>query len=392
MTTGRARSRAFMACIGVGAFLLGACGNSGEPSARGLDDATQVPTASPSSAPSEMVAAVSDVVSTMPQAPASPSVQATERAAGKLAAGLPLANITPVTQTITGTQGREIEPSAPLSVDGATGQPITFTLVDCPGLPQGLRFDDRTGILSGRPATPADVTCIITIESGRNAGAKASVHVVIAKSESAPQQVRVTASQQVLELTTGEYSPLLVRFDAIGDPPIRDGVRFEWSISPSLPRDLKFGLRSMASPYPRKSQLAYNIVYGRAETAMPAKTYRVTAQLATGESGSVDVTISVRQAAPRIVSIEPNAVTVVQPNWKGIPMVRLRAKDFTPNAWGWTPDLPKGITASGWYGGEMLIQGRAEDLRLAGSHTYTLTATDSRDGTASATLTIVFEQ
>jgi len=59
--------------------------------------------------------------------------------------------------------GRATQPySATLAAVGGTG-PYTWTLNNPGVLPSGMSFDDATGVLSGTPATPADVTLGFTV-------------------------------------------------------------------------------------------------------------------------------------------------------------------------------------------------------------------------------------
>ena len=246
----------------------------------------------------------------------------------------------------------------PLVLPEATGgaSPITYSLT--PLLPAGLSFNPSTRTISGTPTaiTPARTyTYTATDANGASASQTFTIEVV------AGLQFTQTVADQSF-MRGQSITPLVLPEATGGASPIR------YSLTPALPAGLSFND-------------ATRTISGTPTVVTPARTYTYTATDANGVSASQTFTIEV------IAGLQFTQTVANQTFMRGQSVTSLVLPEATggasPIRYSLTPALPTGLS---FNTSTRTISGTPTAVTPA--RTYTYTATDANNASASQTFTI----
>ena len=237
----------------------------------------------------------------------------------------------------------------------ANGGVVTSWSVS-PTLPSGISIDPTTGEISGTPsAVTSSATYTVTAQ---NTGGSATAILTIEVLETPPSSISYSPSS--LTLTKG--TPMTsVTPTAIGDPAT------SWSITPSLPTGLNFGVNN-------------GTIWGTPTIISSSTSYLVTASN-NGGSGSTNITIQVNDIAPSSISYNPSSLSLSKDSamTPAIPT----SSGGTVVSWAVHPNLPSGLSIDSSTG---TISGTP--IAITPSATYTVYGNNT-GGSASATVTII---
>ncbi len=261
--------------------------------------------------------------------------------------------ITPPSQTITGTVGTALTPTATFTPAGFTGV-VTYTI--SPPLPSPLVISSSTGVITGTPATALSATSYtVTATDSLNNTDIATISITIAAvvAEITPATQTVTLIKDVEMTATTTY----VRTGFVGS------VTF--TVSPALPA----GLSLSAST---------GVVSGTPTALQAATLYTITATGATSGSDTATITITVSaRITPATQSLALTAGTAMSAS------TAYTRTGFTGDITFTSPALPAGLSLNAATG---VITGTPTTAQAATS--YTITATGATAGSATATISI----
>lgn len=406
------RRAAWTGVTAVGVLLLAACGGgTSADGARGLEDALPIASVEASPAPSKPVGelgqpsepgtAVSP--SSTPSGDAAPTAPP-QAPAGKLQADATPAEppaITPARQSLSLEQNKKMTPSAALAVTGMSTDGLLFELGDCDRLPQGLRLNASTGVVTGTPLAAGMANCVVVATNDDGDAARSTLSIAVLAPPPPPvvQTLDITAVRGVnWDLQVGTRVGREMMFLARGNPAYRPGTRFAFSVSPDLPAGLVLGIAPCLFPGGCASDGSGRFIYGTPEAEQPATDYVLSATAPDGTRGSITVRISVKPAPPRpiVATVTPRGQTIVHRSSIGIvpgqkPFI---VSGFdSPPAFVSSPPLPDGLTLDPATG---MVTGL--DSRYTNPLTYPndpkefrLTATDSSGRTVQVLLVIDYK-
>lgn len=243
------------------------------------------------------------------------------------------------------------QPIAANSPTSAGGAVDSYTVTGT--LPAGLTLNSSTGVITGTPTTPGELTCVVT---AANSAGSTSVTLTITIIDVAPSAL--TYSPNSLEASVGHVF-------TSASPSNAGGTITQFDSSPPLPSGLTLS--------------ATGAIVGTPTTRTPQATYTITAS---NNGGSTSTTITLRVIAP------PDGLNY-QPSFavytKGVtitPSVPTHTGGSIDN-YSVSPTLPAGLTLDPVSG---TISGTPSNL-MVDAATYVVTATNV-DGTATVTLTI----
>ena len=225
-----------------------------------------------------------------------------------------------------------------------SGENLEFSIV--PSLPNGLSFDETTGIISGTPTQLSNPNNYTVTAS--NSGGSTSFVLSIEVIDVAPMSLTYSTPNI---FTIDETITNLV--------PIVSGENLEFSIVPSLPNGLSFDEST-------------GIISGTPTELSPATDYVVTA---TNLSGSTSFTLSIEiiDSAPTNLSYStPNVFIIDEAITNLVPMVSGENLEFSI-----VPSLPNGLSFDESTG---IISGTPTEL--SATTNYTVTASNSGGSTS----------
>jgi riboflavin transporter FmnP len=225
-----------------------------------------------------------------------------------------------------------------------SGENLEFSIL--PSLPNGLSFDETTGIISGTPtelsqATDYEVTAT-------NSGGSTSFILSIEIIDSAPTTLSYTTPNVfIIDETITNLVPMV------------SGENLEFSILPSLPNGLSFDETT-------------GIISGTPTELSQATDYEVTATNS-GGSTSFILSIEIIDSAPTTLSYTtPNVFIIDETITNLVPMVSGENLEFSI-----LPSLPNGLSFDETTG---IISGTPTELSQATD--YEVTATNSGGSTS----------
>ena len=237
----------------------------------------------------------------------------------------------------------------------ANGGVVTSWSVS-PTLPSGISIDPTTGEISGTPSTvTSSATYTVTAQ---NSGGSATAILTIEVLETPPSSISYSPSS--LTLTKGTPMTSVIP-TASGDPAT------SWSITPSLPTGLNFGVNN-------------GTIWGTPTVISSSTSYLVTASN-NGGSGSTNITIQVNDIAPSSISYNPSSLSLSKDSAMN-PAVPT-SSGGTVVSWAVYPNLPSGLSIDSSTG---IISGTP--TAITPSATYTVYGNNT-GGSASATVTII---
>lgn len=227
---------------------------------------------------------------------------------------------------------------------------VQFTI--SPALPEGVAISPTTGMISGFPKTPQDVTKYTV--TAKNASGQASCEVPLLICVSAPENLQYADLKKIY--FTGE---------PVGLEPSFDGVATEFTVVPSLPDGLRLDTQT-------------GEISGVPTTVTPAANYTVTCANDMGKC-QLDLNVEIQRAAPKNLAYLD--VEEMYPKLRPLqilPTCEGEVAEFTIS-----PALPGGVSFDPKTG---IISGTPTEIKP--KTTYTVTA---KNETGSCDATLAFE-
>ncbi len=268
-------------------------------------------------------------------------------------------SITPASQTVSGIIGKAITSTSSMVATGLSG---TVTYAITPTLPTGLAFSTSKGVISSTPSVASTLntyTITATGATGGNATALVTLSVV-------PPPPAISPATQTL---SGVMNTAVKATRAFTATYFTGAVSY--SISPALSAGLTLNTTT-------------GVINGTPTIDQVATVYTITATDSTLATATSTITITIALPPP---SITPSTQSVIGPVGSSItPTTALVAKYFGGTvSYGISPALPAGIVMDTTTG---IISGTPTTTQAA--TIYTITATGSTSGTATARVTITF--
>ena len=181
------------------------------------------------------------------------------------------ASLSPSSQSVSGTVGKAITPTAAFTATGFTGT-VTYALsASSPKLPANLNLNPNTGVISGIPNSTLAATKFTVLGKGATSGqATAEITVTI---KAAPAALS-PATQSVVSNKDADFPPTTA-FTASNF-----GGTVSYSVSPALPLGLKISS-------------ATGVISGYPRVPLSATAFTVTAKGSTSGTATAKVSIGI---------------------------------------------------------------------------------------------------
>lgn len=284
------------------------------------------------------------------QAATSYTVTATGATSGTATAtiSLSVAELPPATTSVQGTVGTAITSTTPFAPVSLTA-PITYSI--SPSLPSALSLNTSTGVISGTPnLAQASTSYTVTATDANSTAVSTTLTIQIAGLNPASQSV----STQVGSAITSTAALTATGFSGA----------VSYAISPSLPTGMAFSTST-------------GVISGTPSSALAQQVYTITGTGATAGTATTTVTITAAAITPATQTLTLTAGTAA-------PSTALSHFGFTGTmSYAISPAAPAGMTFSTTTG---VLSGAPTTAQ--GATTYTVTATGSTAGSATATISL----